>query len=151
MAPFKGDANEWLAMSQSTLTDDELFGEAASELRSDVEEGLEAARSALPDSEAMWSVESDNVLGVMNALRSTLEVEAAREDLRDAKKWYVIGTRADVFEDGDDLAAEIEDLEALFEDIEGVRERLRDLASTLPEIRSRLQALEADAERPADE
>ena len=34
-------------MSQSTLDDDELFGEAASEMREDVESSLAAARAAL--------------------------------------------------------------------------------------------------------
>ncbi len=32
-------------MSQSTLDDDELFDEAASEMREDVEEALDAARA----------------------------------------------------------------------------------------------------------
>ena len=36
-------------MSQTSLDDDELFGEAASEMRSDVEASLSEARDALPD------------------------------------------------------------------------------------------------------
>ena len=35
-------------MSQTTFSDDELFGEAAAEMRDDVEEHLAAARAELP-------------------------------------------------------------------------------------------------------
>jgi hypothetical protein len=36
-------------MAQTTLDDDDLFSEAASEMREDVESSLEKARAALPD------------------------------------------------------------------------------------------------------
>jgi hypothetical protein len=41
-------------MSQSTLDDEDLFGEAAQEMRADVEEHLSAARDELPDPDAIW-------------------------------------------------------------------------------------------------
>jgi hypothetical protein len=143
-------------MSQSTLDDDELFGEAASEVRADVEAGLADARDALPDAEAVWTVEADNTLGALNALRSALDVDDAADGLRDAKKWYTMGERANAFDDADDLEAEMAALEDLLADLEAAREQVGDLASTIPQVKSRLEEAaeadgeEADAEPDAD-
>lgn len=126
-------------MSQSTLDDDELFGEAASEMREDVEEALTGARASLPDADAIWAIEADNTLGVLNGLRSALDVGDAEEHLRDAKKWYTMGERADAFDDADDLADDIETVEQLLADIEDAREQVGDLASTVPQLRSTLE------------
>jgi len=143
-------------MSQSTLDDDELFGEAASEVRADVEAGLADARDALPDAEAVWTVDADNTLGALNALRSALDVDDAADGLRDAKKWYTMGERANAFDDADDLEAEMAALEELLADLEAAREQVGDLASTIPQVKSRLEEAaeadgeEADAEPDAD-
>jgi hypothetical protein len=139
-------------MSQSTLDDDELFGEAASEMRADVEESLDAARETLPDADDIWDVEADNTLGVLNALRSALDIGDAEEHIRDAKKWYTMGERADAFEDAEDLEAAIADLEELIADIEDAREQVGDLTSTVPQLRSALEdAGETDADADADD
>ena len=127
-------------MSQSTLDDDELFGEAASEMRADVEESLTAARQELPSAEDVWTADADNVLGVLNALRSALDVGDAEDHLRDAKKWFTMGQRAGAFEDADDLEASIEELESLITSLETAHEETRSLASTVPELRSELEA-----------
>ncbi len=141
-------------MAQSTLDDDDLFGEAASEMQADVEESLDAARAALPDPDAIWDLEADNTLGALNALRSALDVGDAADHVRDAKKWYTMGDRADAFDDGDDLAAAIEETESLVADVEAAREQVGDLASTIPELRSELESVsgtdEADPEADAD-
>jgi hypothetical protein len=126
-------------MSQATLDDDELFSEAASEMRTDVEEALDAAREALPDADDIWTVNADNTLGVLNGLRSALDIGDAADHLRDAKKWYTMGERADAFDDADDLEAEIEAVESLFEKIESAHDQVSGLASTLPELRSELE------------
>ena len=131
-------------MSQTTLDDDELFDEAASEMREDVEEALAAARAALPEADDVWSIDADNALGALNGLRSALDVGEAADRLRDAKKWYTMGQRADAFEDADDLAEAIEEVEALFERMEAARESVSELASTLPELRSELQDAHED-------
>ena len=133
-------------MSQATLDDDELFDEAASEMREDVEEALDAAREALPEADDVWSIDADNALGALNALRSALDVGEASDRLREAKKWYTIGQRADAFEDGDDLAEAIEEVESLFSRMEAARESVSDLASTLPELKSELEAAHEDDE-----
>ena len=131
-------------MSQSTLDDDELFGEAASEVRADVEAGLADARDALPDAEAVWTVEADNTLGALNALRSALDVDDAADGLRDAKKWYTMGERANAFDDADDLEADIAELEELVGAIETAHDQVGDLTATIPELRGTLEDAHED-------
>jgi len=126
----------------SDMADDELFGEAADEIRGDVEEHLDAARAALPDADAIWTVEADNTLGVLNGLRSALAAEEVESHLRDAKKWFTIGERADAFEDADDLREEIESIEDVLDDLEDVSEKVGNLASTIPELRGELESID---------
>jgi len=141
-------------MSQSSLDDDELFGEAANEMRTDVEESLAKARDALPEADSVWDVEADNTLGVLNALKTALDVGDAEDHLRDAKKWYTMGERADAFEDADDLAEEIETIADLIDDVDDAREQVGDLTATIPQLRSTLEKFEgedgADAEADGD-
>jgi len=129
-------------MSQTTL-DDELFSEAADELQDDVEAALATARAALPDAEAIWTVDADNVLGVLNGLRAALAAEDASEALREARKWHEVGRRAEAFED-DALAEAIADVEALFEQLEATREQVSALAGALPALKSSLEAFDDD-------
>lgn len=126
-------------MSQATFDDDELFGEAAAETRDDVEQHLAAAREELPTAEAVWDTNADNVLGVLNGLKSALDVGEAPDHLRQAKKWYTLGERADAFEDSEDLEAEIEAIEELLATIETVHDDVADLTGTVPQLRSSLQ------------
>lgn len=126
-------------MSQSTLDDDELLGEAASEIREDVETNMDAARSELPAADAIWETDAENTLGVLNSLKSSLDVGDAVENLRDARKWFMVGERADAFEDPDSLETELDELAELIENIETAREKVTDLASTVPELRGELQ------------
>ena len=125
-------------MSQATFDSDDLFGEAASEVRGDVEENLDAAREALPAPEAIWEVEAENTLGVLNTLNQALDVGDAEAHLRDAKKWYTMGERAEAFEDAEDLEVEIEAIEETIEDVQSAGEKAGDLASTIPDLRSAL-------------
>lgn len=138
-------------MTQATLDDDELFTEAASEMREDVESSLQQAREELPDPEAVWDVESDNTLGVLNALRSALALDDAAEHLRDAKKWFTMGKEADAFDDGEDLAEEIEAVEELLTDIEEARDQVGELTSTIPQLRSALEDAAAGEEASEDD
>jgi hypothetical protein len=126
-------------MSQSTLDDDELFGEMASEMRADVESSLDEARAALPDADDVWNVEGDNALGMLNALKSALDVGDAADHLRDAKKAFVMGERADAFDDAEELEGQIDDVEDLIETIEDAHDDVGDLTATLPELRGALE------------
>lgn len=137
-------------MSQSTV-DDELFGEAANEMREDVEEHLAAARAELPPVDAVWETDADNTLGALNALRSALDVGDAASHLHDAKKWYAMGERANAFEDADDLEEEIETLDSAIDDIEDAREQVGELASTIPSLKGALEDLHVAGEEDETE
>jgi len=126
-------------MSQTSLDDDELFGEAASEMRADVEESLEAARGELPEADAIWEVDAENTLGVLNAMKNSLDAGEAEGHLRDAKKAFVVADRAGAFDDADDLRAELEDLEGVVTDTASARDRVTELATTVPELRGALE------------
>jgi len=126
-------------MSQSTFDDDDLFGEAAEETRAEVHDHLAAAREELPDPDDVWTTDADNVLGALNGLKSALDVGDAVEHVRSAKKAYVLGERADAFEDADDLEAEIAAIESLVGDIEAAAEEAASLTGTVPAIRGALQ------------
>jgi len=129
-------------MTQTTLDDDDLFSEAASEMREDVESSLDRAREALPAADDIWDIEADNTLATLNTLSSALDAGEATEHLRDAKKWYTMGEKADAFEDAEDLAAEIEELEELITDIEAAHEQASNLASTVPAVKNALEDAE---------
>ena len=137
-------------MSQTSLDDDELFGEAAVEMRDDVESSLADARAALPGADSVWDVEANNTLGVLNALKTALDVGDAEEHLRDAKKWYTMGERADAFEDAADLAEEIETVGELIGDVESAREQVGDLTSTIPQLRNTLEEFETESGADTD-
>ena len=138
-------------MSQTTLDDDELFGEAASEMREDVESSLAAARESLPDSDDVWETEAGNTLGVLNGLKSALDVGEAEDHLRDAKKWYTMGERADAFDDAADLEEKIETVEDIVADVESAEEQVGELTATIPELRDALEDAHADAEESDDD
>jgi hypothetical protein len=135
-------------MSQTALDDDELFGEAASEMQADVENSLDNAWSALPDADDVWEIDSDagNTLGVLNGLKTGLDVGDATEHLKEAKKWFTMGQRADAFDDADDLADEIAEVESLIADVRAAHETVEDVTKTLPQIRGDLQETAGDAE-----
>ena len=135
--------------NQSTLADDDLFGEAAAEMREEVESHLDDARTSLPDADAVWDVEADNVLGVLNTLRSALDVGDAAEDLRQAKKTFIVGQRADAFDDPDELEAEIEELEGLVASVEDAEDLVGDLTGAVPGIRNQLQEATEDVDSGA--
>ncbi|WP_408959580.1 DUF5790 family protein [Natrinema sp. 74] len=144
-------------MSQATFgDDDELFGEAANEMRADVESSLADAWAALPDADDIWEADADNVLGVLNGLNSALDAGDAEDHLHDAKKWFTMGQRADAFDDADDLEAEIEALEDAITDISEAGSQVSELASTIPALRGTLEgtgpsASEADETDDGDD
>ena len=128
-------------MSQATLDDDELFGEAASELREDIEEALDAAEATLPAAPTVWEPEGDNLLGQLNTLRSTLDTGEADEHLYEARKWLELARRSGAIDGDDELAGRVEDLEEKLQAIDDAREAVGTLTSTLPALR---QVLESD-------
>ncbi|QLG63542.1 DUF5790 family protein [Halorarum salinum] len=131
-------------MGQTTFDDDELFGEAADEARADVEEHLRNAKATLPTADAVWDTDADNVLGALNGLRSALDTGDATEELRQAKKRYVMAERAGAFEDDEELAGEIEEVADLVGTVEDAHEQVGELTSTVPGLRGRLEEIHAE-------
>jgi hypothetical protein len=126
-------------MSQATLDDDELFDEAANEMREDVESSLADAKATLPESDDIWDADADNTLGVLNGLKGALDTGDAEDHLRSAKKQFVVGKKADAFDDADDLEADIAELEELVGAIETAHDQVGDLTATIPELRGTLE------------
>ena len=139
-------------MSQTSFDDDDLFGEAAEEMSADVEEHLDEARAELPAPDSIWETEADNVLGVLNGLKSALNVGEAAGHLRQAKKWFTLGSRADAFENPEELQEEIETVEELLETVDEASDEVSELTATIPALRGDLQdAHEADDEAASAE
>jgi len=136
-------------MSQTSFDDDDLFGEAAEEMSADVEEHLAEARAELPTPDSIWETEADNVLGVLNGLKSALNVGEAADHLRQAKKWFTLGSRADAFENPEELQAEIETVEELLETVDEAGEEVGELTATIPALRGDLQDAHEAAEEAA--
>jgi len=131
-------------MSQATLDDDELFDEAANEMREDVESSLADAKATLPESDDIWDADADNTLGVLNGLKGALDTGDAEDHLRSAKKQFVVGKKADAFDDADDLEADIAELEELVGAIETAHDQVGDLTATIPELRGTLEDAHED-------
>ncbi|MFB6188062.1 MAG: DUF5790 family protein [Halobacteriaceae archaeon] len=125
-------------MSQSSLDDEELFGEAAAEIRSDIENALENAESTLPNAEDIWNIDADNSLGMLNGMKAALDYEEAEAQLRDAKKWYMMGQRAGAFDNPDELKEQIDEFESIIQDMEAAEEHIQALTSLLPDLRNQL-------------
>lgn len=131
-------------MAQATLDDDDLFGEAAGELREDVQAHIAAGWDSLPGEDAIWRAEADNVLGVLNTLRNAMDVGDAREHVRDAKKWFTMGERANAFDDAAGLEEELRRLEETIDRIETIQADVAHLASALPGVKEDLAAANGD-------
>jgi hypothetical protein len=127
-------------MAQSTLEDDELFDEASDEIRDDVEAALEDARDALPDADDVLEVEGDNIIGVLNSLKTGLDGDEAREALREAKKWFGIGERADAFDDEfvEETEDEIEEIEAALGALGDAEESATELTDAVASLKDSL-------------
>lgn len=125
-------------MAQSTLEDDELFDEASDEMREDVEDALEEARDALPDADDIFDVEGDNIIGVLNSLKSELDAGEAEDALREAKKWFGIGRKADVFDEEfvEEAEGELEELEEALTSLDDAEESATELTDSLASLKS---------------
>lgn len=126
-------------MDQVTLDNDELFGEAATELRDDIESALSEAEAALPDQDEVWSPDGENLLGQLNTLRGTLDTQEVQTHLREAKKWLAVAERSGALDDDDELSDRVTAVETKLSAIAQANEAVGELTSTLPELRQALQ------------
>jgi len=127
-------------MAQSTLDDDELFDEASEEMRDDVEDALKEAREALPEADDILDVEGDNIIGVLNSLKSGLDAGEAEDALREAKKWFNIGKEANAFDDEftDEAEEDIAEIEEALGALDDAEESATDLTDAVASLKDTL-------------
>ncbi|ERH13133.1 MAG: hypothetical protein J07HB67_02167 [halophilic archaeon J07HB67] len=130
-------------MGQTSFDDDELLSEATDETRATVEEHLAAARAELPTADAVWETDANNVLGALNGLSAALDTDDAADSLRRAKKEYLLGRQAGVFDEDDELGAELDAVADLLTTLQTAHEQVGELTSTVPQLRSGLQEIHA--------
>ncbi|WP_302083350.1 DUF5790 family protein [Salinibaculum rarum] len=128
-------------MPDEEFDSEALFDEASQDVREKVENNLADAREAIPEANEIWEVDTDNILGVLNGLKNTLDIDGAAEAVSEAKKWYVIGDRADAFPDGEDLEAEIRDVQQVVDDLNEIYEQTSELTSSLPKARTEVDEI----------
>lgn len=126
-------------MAQATLDDDELFGEAAAELREEIEAALDEAEATLPPATDIWEPAGDNLLGQLNTLRSALNAEEARSHLREAKKGLALGRRSEAFDDDDEIVDRVAALESDITALVDAKEAVGALTGVLPDLKQRLE------------
>lgn len=124
-------------MAQSTFDDEDLFTEASDEIKEDVEAALEEARESLPDPDNVLDVEGDNIIGVLNGLKSELDTGSAMESVREAKKWFEIGSRAEAFDEEFEsrVSKEIEELEEAVDVIQRAERNATELTDSLATLK----------------
>ncbi|ERG99679.1 MAG: hypothetical protein J07HQX50_00829 [Haloquadratum sp. J07HQX50] len=130
---------------QTTLGDEDLFGEAAEEMRNEVETHLDDARAALPEADAVWDTDAANILGVLNGFKSALDIEDAVSHLRQAKKTFVIGREADAFDDAESLESAVAEVQGIVELLEEADELAGELSRTVPQLRDQLEDEEEES------
>lgn len=136
-------------MSQTAFDEDELFGEAASELKTDVQDALDQAWEALPRAETIETTDGATVSEVLGNLDSKIDPDGVETALQEAKKQYTIGSRADAFDDefSTDVEAEIEELHTALDAIDTITTtsaELTDALSTLEDAETAGRNTEAE-------
>lgn len=129
-------------MSQSMFDEDELFDEAAEETYQEVEAAVEQAQNEVPDADAVIKADADNLIGMLNAVNSTVSSADIVGELEEAKKQFAIGRRADAFDD--DVVEEIEAEFAALEDAVEALQSIEDSATELTEAVTTFQNRDSD-------
>lgn len=124
-------------------TDEPLFAEATEEIQNDIVESLNEVENKLPESDQIWKVEGSNVVGTLNSLQAVLDVSSVEESYREARKWFVVGVKADAFDDEteQDLENQLDQVGSLLVQAGEIRDIVGDLTPMLPELRDSLDAI----------
>lgn len=139
-------------MSQTTFDEEELFDEATEEMQADVDDALARAREQLPGEEAILAADDDDLLTVIDSLTTTLDVDEVETALQEAQKAFVIGQRAEAFDD--DYISETEAIIATLKEttdaLQAIDTAATDLAEALAAFRDVPDA-EAAQDTPAED
>lgn len=133
-------------MSQTTFDEDELFDEASEEMQADVDNALARAREQIPGEETVLTADDGDLLAVLDSLTTTLDVEEIETALQGAQKAFVIGQRAEAFDDDfiNDTEATIATLEETTDTLRTIDTAATSLAEALTAFQDR-DALDAGA------
>ena len=86
-------------MSQSTFDDDELFAEATEEMRADIEGALSRVDEQLPAEDDLLNADEETLPAVLDSLEKELNIEPIEDALTEAQKAFLLGKRADAFDE----------------------------------------------------
>lgn len=128
-------------MSESMFDDDELFAEAAEELQVDVDDALTRAREHVPAEEVVLGADQDELQAVLASLTTTLDIEAIKDALQEARKAFVMGRRADAFDD--EYIADTEATMTTLEDTVTTLQNIEAAATDLTEALTTFEDLDA--------
>lgn len=123
-------------MSQSTFDDDELFAEATEEIQADVEAAIARANEQLPTDDDLSAVDDETVPAVLDSVEAELTIEPIEDALAAAQKAFLVGQRADAFDDEyvtetEATIAQLRDATTILREIETATVTLGDALSTL--------------------
>jgi TolA-binding protein len=120
-------------MSQSRFDDEELFAEATEEMQADVEEALARVTEHLPTDDVLFEVADESLPVVLESVDAALTIEPVEEALTDAQKAFLLGKRADAFDE--EYVAETEARITQFQEtiatLRGIETATADLADAL--------------------
>jgi hypothetical protein len=119
------------------MLEDELIDEASTDLEKEIIQTLNEVQEELPEVDSFWEVEDGgNVIGVLNSARSGVgDTEKVVSLLKEAKKTYVLGKRAGVFDDNSELGEMIDSRVELVESLDMVEGLFDELIPELPQIK----------------
>lgn len=120
-------------MSQSTFDEDELFEEATEEMQAEVDNALARARGAIPNTNAVLTTDENNLDAILDGLSATLDIDTIETALEDAQKAFVLGQRADAFDDEyiSETQTTIETLNETVETLHAIDTAATDLSEAL--------------------
>lgn len=120
-------------MSQSRFNDDELFAEATEEMQADVEEALARVTEHLPTDDVLFEVADESLPVVLESVDAALTIEPVEEALTDAQKAFLLGKRADAFDEEyvTDTGARITQFQETIATLREIETATADLADAL--------------------
>lgn len=130
-------------MSQSRFDDEELFAEATEEMQADVEEALARVTEHLPTDDVLFEVADESLPVVLESVDAALTIEPVEEALRDAQKAFLLGKRADAFDE--EYVTETEATITQFQESIATLQEIETATADLADALSRFEELSSES------
>lgn len=120
---------------------DKLFKEASTELQDDLEKTIQSTHQEIPDIQEVWDLDyNGNIVGLLNLINSELDPEKTQEQLTNARKKLILGTKADAFEaeTQENIKQQIQDIEKTIKTITSINNHVSKLIPLFPELKNNL-------------